>query len=82
MHLLQHLMPYVRYSDITATGGATLTGAANRASLLRTSRNWRANNRCGGFMFLGKFSTQTTLKNFSINGEAKIILIIWVMPCH
>jgi type IV pilus assembly protein PilY1 len=34
------------FTDVAATGGATLTGAANGKSVTY-SRKWRANNRCG-----------------------------------
>lgn len=60
------------FTDVAATGGATLTGAANGASLLRIPESGAPTTGVAAYV-LGKFSTQTTLKDFPLMVKQKLL---------
>ncbi|KXZ68457.1 VWA domain-containing protein [Acinetobacter venetianus] len=60
------------FTDVAATGGATLTGAANGASLLRIPESGAPTTGVAAYV-LGKFSTQTTLKDFPLLVKQKLL---------
>lgn len=60
------------FTDVAATGGATLTGAANGASLLRIPEGPLPVTGVSAYV-LGKFGTQTTLKDFPLTIKQKLL---------
>lgn len=60
------------FTDVAATGGATLTGAANGASLLRIPESGAPTTGVAAYV-LGKFSTQTILKDFPLLVKQKLL---------
>lgn len=60
------------FTDVAATGGAALTGASNGASLLRIPEGPVPATNVATYV-LGKFSTQTTLKDISVLVKQKLL---------
>ncbi|MCH7314067.1 VWA domain-containing protein [Acinetobacter sp. ANC 3882] len=60
------------FTDVAPTGGATLVGAANGASLLRIPEGPLPATGVGAYV-LGKFGTQTTLKDFPLTIKQKLL---------
>ncbi|WP_051065087.1 PilC/PilY family type IV pilus protein [Acinetobacter beijerinckii] len=60
------------FTDVSSTGGSTLTGAANGASLLRIPEGPTPNTGVASYV-LGKFTTQTTLKDFPLAIKQKLL---------
>lgn len=60
------------FTDVAATGGATLTGAANGASLLRIPESGAPTTGVEVYV-LDKFNTQTTLKDFPLIVKQKLL---------
>lgn len=60
------------FTDVAATGGATLTGAANGASLLRIPESGAPTTGVAAYV-LDKFNTQTTLKDFPLIVKQKLL---------
>lgn len=60
------------FTDVAPTGGATLTGAANGASLLRIPEGPLPVTGVSAYV-LGKFGTQTTLKDFPLTIKQKLL---------
>ena len=64
------------FTDVAATGGATLTGASNGASLLRIPE-WPASTATApsnvATYVLDKFGTQTTLQNIPLLAKQKLL---------
>ena len=60
------------FTDVAATGGATLTGAANGASLLRIPESGAPTTGVAAYV-LDKFNTQTTLKDFPLMVKQKLL---------
>jgi type IV pilus assembly protein PilY1 len=59
------------FTDVAATGGAT-PGAANGTSLLRIPESGAPTTGVAAYV-LGKFSTQTTLKDFPLMVKQKLL---------
>lgn len=60
------------FTDVAATGGATLTGAPNGASLLRIPESGAPTTGVAAYV-LDKFNTQTTLKDFPLLVKQKLL---------
>ena len=60
------------FTDVAATGGATLTGAPNGASLLRIPESGAPTTGVAAYV-LDKFNTQTTLKDFPLMVKQKLL---------
>ncbi|MDH0029831.1 MULTISPECIES: VWA domain-containing protein [unclassified Acinetobacter] len=60
------------FTDVAATGGATLTGAANGTSLLRIPESGAPTTGVAAYV-LGKFSTQAILKDFPLIVKQKLL---------
>jgi type IV pilus assembly protein PilY1 len=60
------------FTDVSATGGSTLAGAANGSSLLRIPEGPLPNTGVASYV-LGKFSSQLTLKDFPLLVKQKLL---------